>query len=184
MHSRVLALSVVAAFVATAAACGSDTEPKSNLVHFSAPLTVAGEVGLNPAGTTAATTGQFTATLDTVTNDFVYTVSFSGLSSNVTLGHIHGPFNEGQTTPPSAGVILNFDPTAANSPLGVGATFTKGGPSGSAAGSVKLVASTTISQTVNGDSLKKLLLANKTYANIHTATNGAGEVRGQIVVVP
>jgi hypothetical protein len=49
---------------------------------------------------------------------------------------------------------------------------------------VKLVASTTISQTVNGDSLKKLLLANKTYANIHTATNGAGEVRGQIVVVP
>ena len=183
MHRRVVALSV-AAMVAAAVACGNDTEPRSNVVHLSAALTVAGEVGANPTGTTAATTGQFNATLDTVTNDFAYTVSFSGMSSNVTSGHIHGPFNEGQTTPPSAGVILNFDPTALNSPLGVGATFGKGATSGSGAGSVKLVASTAISQTVNGDSLKKLLLGNKTYANIHTATNGGGEVRGQIVVVP
>lgn len=183
MHSRAITMSA-AALVVGAAACGNDTGPKSNIVHLSAALTVAGEVGLNPTGTTAATTGQFNATLDTVTNDFAYTVSFSGLSSNVSMGHIHGPFNEGQTTPPSAAVILNFDPTAPNSPLGVGATFGKGATSGSGAGSVNLVASTAVSQTVNGDSLKKLLLANKTYANIHTATNPAGEVRGQIVVVP
>ena len=184
MASRVLALSVATAVVAAAAACGSGTEPNSNIVRFSTPLTVAGEIGASPSGTTADTKGQFDATLDTVTGDFNYTVTYTGMSSNVTLGHIHGPFNQGQTSPPTAGIILNFDPSQQGSPLGTGATFVKGTLSGSASGSVKLVAATSISSTVNGDSLKKLLLAQKTYANIHTVTNGGGEVRGQILIVP
>jgi hypothetical protein len=102
----------------------------------------------------------------------------------VTLGHIHGPFTVGQTTGNSAGVILNFDPTVTGTPLSSTATFTKGATSGSAGGTVTLNASTAISTTVNGDSLKKLLLAGLTYANVHTASNGAGEIRGQIVIVP
>ena len=39
----------------------------------------------------------------------------------------------------------------------------------------------TISTTVNGDSLKKLLLAGNAYVNIHTVSNPGGEIRGQIV---
>jgi hypothetical protein len=34
---------------------------------------------------------------------------------------------------------------------------------------------------VNGDSLKKLLLAGKTYVNIHTTTNQGGEIRAQLI---
>src|SRR4051812_3760244 len=173
MHSRVITLILAAGVVAAAAACGDDTSPAPpKIVHFTASLTPQGEVGATLAGNTTASTGAFSATLDTTTNVFTYTVSYSGLSSNVTLGHIHGPFTVGQTTGNSAGVILNFDPAATASPLGSGATFVKGATSGTATGTVTLNASTAISTTVNGDSLKKLLLAGKTYANIHTTSNG------------
>jgi hypothetical protein len=124
----------------------------------------------NPTGT-----GTFTATLDTATNLFTYTGSFSGLTSNVNNGHIHGPFTPGgQAT--TGSVILNFS----NLP---GATFVGFGTatSGSISGSATLNASTQISSTVNGDSLKKLLLAGKTYVNIHTVTNPGGEIRAQLI---
>ena len=184
MHRRATALVLMSAVV-VAVACGSDsTAPKSNVVHLAATLTPAGEVGATLAGNTAASTGAFDGHLDTVTNVFTYTVTYGGLSSNVSAGHIHGPFTVGQTTSNSAGVILNFDPTVANTPLPSGATFTKGATSGTAAGQVTLTSATSISTTVNGDSLKKLLLAGKTYANIHTSSNTGGEVRGQITVVP
>jgi hypothetical protein len=184
MHSRAIALSLAAVVVA-AAACGDDsTSPRSNVVKLTATLTPAGEIGATLAGTTTASTGLFSGTLDTVTNAFAYTVTYQGLSSNVTLGHIHGPFTVGQTTGNTAGVILNFDPTAANTPLPSTAVFVKGATAGNAAGSVTLSSAVNISTTVNGDSLKKLLLAGKTYANIHTSLNGGGEVRGQITVTP
>jgi hypothetical protein len=182
MPSRLTALVFVTAVVA-AVACGDDTSPRSNKVNLTAQLTTAGEVGSNLQGNVASSTGSFNATLDTVTNEFIYTVTYSGLSSNVSLGHIHGPFTIGQTGN-TANVILNFDPTSNNSPLPSTATFVKGATSGTASGVVTLSAAVNISTQVNGDSLKKLLLAGKTYANIHTASNGGGEVRGQITVTP
>jgi hypothetical protein len=183
MPSRATALFLMAAVVA-AAACGDDTSPRSNDVHLTAQLTPAGEVGANLQGTVTASTGSFDGHLDTVTNVFTYTVQYSGLSSNVTLGHIHGPFIVGQTTGNTANVILNFDPTAQGTPLPTSATFVKGATTGTATGQVTLSAAVNISTQVNGDSLKKLLLAGKTYANIHTDLNKGGEVRGQITVAP
>lgn len=184
MHSRATGLLLATAVVA-AAACGSDsTSPRSNKVHLTAALTPAGEVGSTLKGTVTASTGLFDGTLDTVTNEFTYTVTYSGLSSDVTLGHIHGPFTLGQVTGNTANVILNFDPTVNLSPLPSSAIFVKGAPAGNAAGTVTLAAAVNISTSVNGDSLKKLLLAGKTYANIHTSLNGGGEVRGQIGVAP
>ena len=183
MHSRAIALFFLTA-AAAAAACGNDTSPRSNTVHLGAQLTTAGEVGANLQGTVTSSTGTFAATLDTVTNVLTYTVEFSGLSSNVTMGHIHGPFTVGQTTGNTAGVILDFDPTVNDSPLPSTATFVKGATSGTATGSVTLAPTVNVSETVSGDSLKKLLLAGNAYANIHTTLNGGGEVRGQIAVVP
>jgi hypothetical protein len=169
MHRSSLAF-VVAAIALIAACGGSDTVviPKSNVLTFKATMNAAAEVQTNPVVSTG--TGSFTATLDTVTNVFIYDITFSGLTSNVTLGHIHGP----ATTAVSAGVILNF----ATLP---GATFTLGATSGTAHGQTTLNAANQLTATVNGDSLRKLILLGLTYANIHTTNFGQGEIRGQLI---
>jgi len=145
----------------------------SKTVSFSATMTPAGEPGPlvgNPTGS-----GTFTATLDTTTNVFTWAGQFSGLTSNINNGHIHGPFLP--TATGSAGVLLNFNPTATP-----GATFTglNTATAGAVSGSVVLNAALSLTSTINGDSLKKLLLANATYVNIHTTSNGGGEIRGQL----
>src|SRR5215467_11896515 len=174
MTKRTLAV-VTLATLALAIACGSDdtTPPKPTVVQFTATLTPAAEPpGLqgNPTGT-----GTFTATLDTVTNVFTFNGTFSGLTSNVNNGHIHGPFTPGGAAT-TAGVILNFNTLPGGTFVGFGTATT-----GSVSGTVTLVAATQISQTVNGDSLKKLLLAGLTYVNIHTTTNPGGEIRAQLL---
>jgi hypothetical protein len=176
MRTPVLTL---AAAVVVATACGnSDTTTTpvvSKIINFTVNMTPANEpptlVG-NPTGS-----GVFKATLDTSTNVFSYTITYSGLTSNINNGHIHGPFPSGTAT--TAGVILNFNTLP-------GATFGGFGTatSGTATGTVTLNAATTISATVNGDSLRKLLLAGLTYANIHTVSNPGGEIRAQIVRTP
>jgi hypothetical protein len=147
-------------------ACDS-TEPVSKIVTFKATMTSASEV---PAVTVASTgQGTFTATLDTSTNVFTYDLTFSGLTSNVNNGHIHGPADAGVAASP----LVNFNTLT-------GATFSFGQTSGTGHGTVLLTSATAITATINGDSLKKLLFAGKTYANIHTTSNSAGEIRGQI----
>ena len=47
----------------------------------------AGEIPAN----TSTGSGTFTATLDTATNVFTYDITFSGLTSPVNNGHLHGP---------------------------------------------------------------------------------------------
>ena len=174
MMKRTLGM-LTATTLAVAVACGSSndstTTPKSNIVNFKATLIPGNEPSVtgNPTGS-----GTFTATLDTVTNVFTYTGTFSGLTSNINNGHIHGPFPNAAAT--SAGALLNFNTLPGGTFVGFGTAT-----SGSVSGTVTLVASTVITATVNGDSLKKLLLAGLTYVNIHTTTNGAGEIRGQLL---
>jgi hypothetical protein len=162
---------IVAASVAVIAACGSDndsTAPKPTTVTFKATMTSASEVQAAPVVSSA--TGSFTGVLDTVTNVFTYDVTYSGLTGGATLGHIHGP----ASTAVSAGAVLNFATLT-------GATFTVGQAAGTAHGQATLNSALQFTSTINGDSLKKLMLAGLTYANIHTATYGQGEIRGQLV---
>jgi hypothetical protein len=173
MSQRITTLTVAAA-LATAIACGGEstdfTNPttplKTNIVQFRAVMNGAAEV---PANSSPAS-GLFTASLDTVTNVFTYDIVFSGLSSPVNNGHIHGPAAAGV----NSGTTINFNTLP-------GATFSFGQQSGAARGQATLTAGTQITATVNGDSLKKLLFAGLTYANIHTTTFGGGEIRGQIL---
>jgi hypothetical protein len=169
-------LLTLAAAVVVAAACGgSSTAPASKIVNLGTTLSPANEPAVtgNPTGS-----GTFTATLDTATNQFTWSGTFTGLTSNATLGHIHGPFVPGGAAT-SAGVILNFDPAVTP-----GASFVglKTATSGTVSGSILLTSATQFTTTVNGDSLRKLLLAGLTYANIHTTVNGGGEIRGQITI--
>lgn len=174
MKNRAIALFVAAASIA-AIACGDTTTPittgpNPNVVTFKATMTAANEVPAN----SSTGTGTFTATLDTSTNIFTYDLTFTGLSAAVTLGHIHGPAAVGV----NAGTTIDFK-TLAGSTFGVGLT------SGAGHGVVTLNAATQITQTpapgINGDSLKKLLFAGLTYANVHTSANPGGEIRGQII---
>jgi hypothetical protein len=164
------ALLLCAASIGFLASCESSTDGTYyDYVAFMHPMKE------NPAITTAAVAnakGDFTANLDG--DILTYTFRFSGLSSNATLAHIHGPAV--QTA--NAGVIVNFD-DAAN-----GRTITLGATSGTASGTISLAASTiygTAPNTFGGDSLKKLLDNGRLYVNVHTVTNGGGEIRGQIV---
>jgi hypothetical protein len=81
-------------------------------------------------------------------------------------------------TATSAGVILNFNPSSVP-----GATFVglNSATSGSVTGTVTLNSALTLTAQINGDSLKKLLLAGAAYVNIHTVSNGGGEIRAQLI---
>jgi hypothetical protein len=173
MKNRLL-LCLPALGVAAFIACGDPAEPVQvdNTIEFTATLTVADEVPKPTVGNPTGS-GTFSATLDTVTKAFTYDLTFTGLSSGVNNGHIHGPADAGVAT----GALLNFN-TLTNAQFSFGAT------TGTGHGVVLLIPETAITATVNGDSLRKLLLAGKTYANIHTTNNAQGEIRGMIIRKP
>jgi hypothetical protein len=170
MKTRMLLCLSALALAALVSCDDSDTTaPVNNLVTFTATMTPSAEV---PAVTNSTGSGTFTATLDTVTNILTYDVSFVGLSANVTVGHIHGPAD----ATGSASPILTFSNTN-------GQQFSTGVTTGTAHGVALLDNTVGFTATVNGDSLRKLLFAGKTYANVHTTgPNAAGEIRGQITL--
>lgn len=167
MQKHALTLATALLGVGMLTACGGSKTTQPSNITYTATLTGAGEV---PAKTTSGT-GTFTGTLDPNKNTFAWTVTYSGLGSNVTLGHIHGPADAAT----NASVLVNFQ----NPENGTG-TLQTGATSGTATGSVSLTGTVNTTRGVTGDSLRKLLDAGMTYANIHTATNGGGEIRGQI----
>lgn len=158
------ALVFFAAAAGLTAACESSTEAK---LVYTASMTGGQET---PAVTTTAT-GSFSATLDQSTNIMTYTLSFTGLGTNATLAHIHGPAAVGVGP---AGVLVNFDEAAS------ARTITLGAISGTGSGTINLAPSAVITATVDGDSLRKLFDLGLLYVNIHSVTNGGGEIRGQI----
>lgn len=95
--------------------------------------------------------GVCTVTLDDVTGAVSVSGSFSGLTSSATLAHVHGPAAPGA----NAGILITLTET--------------GGTSGSVSGGGTL-SPANITNMLNG----------LMYLNIHTTTNGGGELRGQI----
>ena len=167
MQKHAISLAAALLGITIVAGCGSSKTTQPSNIIYTANLTGASEV---PAKTTNGS-GTFTGTLNPNTNTFSYTVNYSGLGSNVTLGHIHGPADAAT----NGSVIVNFAaPENGSGSLAVGA------PSGTATGSISLTGTVNASRGISGDSLRKLMDAGLTYANIHTTTNGGGEIRGQI----
>ena len=83
-------LFAAAALALVAGAAHADT------LRFSAALNGASEV---PPNTTGGT-GQATATLDTVSKVFKYSVTYKGLTGPATAAHFHGPAAPGANAPP------------------------------------------------------------------------------------
>ena len=86
---RRLLLAVAALTLATGAA-------HAETLHFTAALDGASEV---PANTTTGT-GQATATLDTDSKVFKYTLAFKDLTGPAVAAHFHGPAAPGANAPP------------------------------------------------------------------------------------
>jgi hypothetical protein len=156
--SRALIISagLMAAIVvtATAVACGSD----NNTVTPQPPTYTATMNGANEVGPKAvAGTGNATVVKNGTT--YTYTITYTGMTGNLTGAHIHGPAAVGV----NASVIVPFDVVGAGTSGTLTGTFTG-----------------TNSPNISPDSLDKLLNSGNAYVNLHTATNGAGEIRGQL----
>ncbi len=114
----------------------------------------------NPAVATAPNASGLGRVVFNATNDgFVSDLVFEGLSSNQTLGHFHGPATPAAANGPAvnSGVVFNI------------------GSQGTTFGAFEGVAQTANDEQIN------LMRAGRFYYNVHTANNGGGEIRGQIL---
>lgn len=133
---------------------------------------------LAPEVTGATGSGVASLLIDELTNQMTLKATFSGLSGNTTVAHIHGPTAAAGTG--TAGVVI---PSTASLP---------GFPAGVKAGSYEhmfdLLANTTYRAgyiSANGgtaagarDAFLASLLDGKFYLNVHSQTFGGGEIRG------
>ncbi len=98
-----------------------------------------------------ATAGTGSALMNLVSNKLTYSVTYTNLTSNANLGHIHGPASPTN----NASVLVTFP-----------------APSGTS-GAINSSATLSPLQLF-------YILSGQTYANIHTANNASGEIRGQL----
>jgi hypothetical protein len=144
--------SIITAIVLTSCS-KDDTTPQQTdeMYTINASLNAGNE---NPALNTATYpgTGSVSGQYNATKNQLQYSVTWSGLSGPATLGHFHGPAAAGANAP----AVISFN-------------LINSGSSGNASGTITLT-----------DSQESDLLAGKWYANLHTAANGGGEIRGQV----
>lgn len=120
-------------------------------LEFSANLTTEAEVPA-PDLNGATPSGSATATLNAAEDTLVISGTFEGLTGPAQAAHIHGPAEEGET----AGVVFPLDIDAA--------------ASGELSGTWSDITEDEVQQLRDG----------LFYVNVHTAANGAGEIRGQL----
>jgi hypothetical protein len=156
-RALIASAALIAAIVvsATAVACGSDNNA------ISAPKAPTYIATMNGAGEfpAKAVAGTGNATVVKNGTTYTYTITYTGMTGALVGAHIHGPAAAGA----NANVIVPFDVTGA-------------GPSGTLTGTF----TSTNNVNITTDSLDKLMSSGNAYVNLHTATNGGGEIRGQL----
>jgi len=136
----VLAAAVLSAFLFAA------SSSFAAVVNYTATLSGSSEVPPNDS----KGTGTVTATYDTASKKFTYTVTYSGLTGPATAAHFHGPAAAGANAPP----VVPVPATALASPIKGEKTLT-------------------VAQAAD-------LAPGKWYFNVHTAAHAPGEIRGQV----
>ncbi len=130
----------------------------------------------------ATGTGFARVEFDIVAHTMALNVTFSGLSGNTTVAHIHGP-----TTLPGTGTasVMTTTPTFIGFPTGVKSGTFNSTLNTSLATTYRpgfITASGGIPQAEAA--LYSSLLVGKAYLNIHTATFPGGEIRGFLQPIP
>ncbi|MVN74844.1 CHRD domain-containing protein [Hymenobacter sp. HMF4947] len=149
---KLLLVALAALTLTTACKKNDDSTPTpavSTTMQVSSSLTGAQEI---PAVTTSAT-GAMTGTYDTSTRVLTYAVTYAGLSSAPTGGHLH-----------------LGGPTVASGPVSIAFTNVATSP----------ITGTVTLSTTQADAL--LASGGGMYVNLHTTANGNGEIRGNVVV--
>jgi hypothetical protein len=147
-----------------------------NEVHF-----IAGTPALRGAISTQAR-GSFRAVIDDRANTIHYELSYEGLESDVTQSHIH--FGQRHTV---GGIVVWLCETdAAKHPVPalrrpVTPQCPQAGTVTGTIGPEKVIAAT--GQGIDAgefDEVVRAIRAGRVYANVHSATFGSGEIRGQL----
>ena len=157
MRVRFIASAAILVAAGGFIACNDSTAPDS--ITYIATLNAANE---RPTAVNSPATG--TATYVLRGNELSYTITVNGLTSLTTMSHIHR--GSGAEAGP---IVVPYTVYAVQNGLVTTGMIDLGKPVASGA------------NTISGDSLRVLLDNGNAYTNVHTATNPAGEVRGQII---
>ena len=153
-----------------------------NEVHF-----IAGNAAANPVvppalrgAISSAATGRFHAEIDDRRDFIRYELSYRGLESPVTQAHIH--FGQRHTV---GGIVVWLCQTAGTpAPAAVAAATPLCPQEGTVTGTIEPEQVLTVAgQGIAAGEFEELvraIRAGATYANVHTQTNGPGEIRGQL----
>ena len=160
-RALVASAALIAAIVinATVLACDDDNDTtRATTTTFVTTMNGAGEFPAN------AEAGTGTATVVKSGGVYTYTITYTGMTGPLTMGHIHGPSVAGANAP----VIVPF----ADAP---------GAP---ATGTLTGTFTSTNTATISNDSLDVLMRTGNAYVNLHTAAHPGGEIRGQLTLKP
>jgi hypothetical protein len=132
--------------------------------------------GLNANTGAILTNGTGKLTLDVGQNSATYTLTYSGLGSNVTQAHIH--FGKLHV---AGGIFAFLCTNLPNGPAGIPACPPAGGTVSGTITAASIIA--VPGQNITAGDFGALLAAvgsNTAYANVHTIKFPAGEIRGQV----
>ncbi|MGA7782564.1 MAG: CHRD domain-containing protein [Paraburkholderia sp.] len=132
------------------ALAGTMTLAQAAPVSFTVPLT--GDQQVPPVQTSGS--GSAALTYDASTRAVTWNITFSGLSSQATMAHFHGPAGAGK----NAGVKVWL----------------------SQKGTMEVSSPITGQATLSPEDAK-MFEAGDMYINVHTKTNPNGEIRGQVM---
>lgn len=147
LRKTILLMGVLISLLSVLSCDKDDDDDNNGTVHFEGAMNGANEFPASPSTATGNVTGSF----DQSTKILTITVTYSGLSSAITLWHIHKGA-VGVSGPPLPGINWG---TMGASP------FTWSSPA--------------LDASQEAD-----LMNNLYYVNIHTANHGGGEIRGQL----
>ena len=147
LRKTILLMGVVFSLLTVSSCDKDDDDDNDSIVHFEGTMNGANEAPASPSTATGNVTGSF----DQATKILTITVTYTGLSSAITIWHVHKGA-VGVTGPPVDG--LNYGVMGA-SPF----TWSSGA----------------LDAAMEAD-----LMNNLWYVNIHTVDHGGGEIRGQL----